>query len=627
MSNNIAANSSRHEQNASKKIVNSIRPMLHLMKRARVPWFSYLCFFLLNLFVTERAVRLAVLSGEFLDPTFAETGIHDPSMVWEYVLSSLLICVVGFLTIPMSKISIDYQKRTQCIAWKSLLRLPLRKLEILKPDTLTSRVTVDAGFFSEILTIVTNFFQTGWALILASVVLYETDAYFATRVIPVIVVSILVTMLASRFIYRIYFTLQQAESSLTACLNSRLSALRTIKSAQTEQLETQRVAAAVNQKFKAERNRVTYDTFYSGYQSLITMLLQIFIIVGGALRIAAGGEFGVAQLITVYLLVQKYPGDVQSFFSCVLNAVRIKGQTQTISELCMLAEASQENFSKVESPDTENSGAEDNLSDLPRFSDADIQLQHLSFSYADTERNKVTSLKTEANSAKDLILKDCNLTLPSGKFIAIIGPSGAGKSTLLKILARLYEPSEGILCVGKTSGTEHNAALWRTSIGSVFQDSALISGTVQDNILYGTDGLTPAQLETIVKLCGLEEVIAKLPHGLLSDTGDLSDKVSAGQRQRIVLARALANNPDLLLLDEATANMDPENSSCITQNLLRERRGKTTVLVTHRLQQARLADMVVVMENGSIVASGTFDELTQTSAFCRAMIEQARTTA
>ncbi len=592
------------EKNVNKQVkIRSISPLIKLMKEAKVPWISYLFFFLLNLFVTERAVRLSVIAGQFMDPEFAEHAIQDSSLILEFALSSLAIALIGFLVIPISWVSIQFQKRAQIVSWRHILRLSVGRIDSLDPASLVSRVSTDSAFVSEVLATVLNFFRNGYWLYLSITTLFATDSWMATRIIPSVALSVIVTMFASKFIYKLHYRKQQVESKLTAFLNERFSALRTIKSEQTEALEIYNGSNINRDKFKAEVGIVTYDTFYTGYQSFIMVLLQILVIVSGAIRIA-NGDMQIGGLVTIFFLAQQFPGTTQSFFSSILTLIRIQGQTQVVAEL---TQSEGEKYMSERSLDS-------------ALLDKNINLENVNFSYSDSKK----------------ILTDLSAEFKAGKVNAIVGPSGAGKTTILKLLERFYSLDSGRISLDNEDIDKYHLKEWRDNCSYIIQNSPLMPGTILDNIMYGlrsdistvsytdTSSLSDelkARLDEVLKISKLDEVIEKLPQGLGTDVGDLSDKISGGQRQRIAIARALISDPDLLLMDEATANIDSENERLITEAILKDREGRTTIIVAHQLATILSAEQILLVDNGKLKASGTHDSLYSNSSLYKELFD------
>ena len=199
--------------------------------------------------------------------------------------------------------------------------------------------------------------------------------------------------------------------------------------------------------------------------------------------------------------------------------------------------------------------------------------------------------------------------IPAGRTTAVVGPSGAGKSTLVKLLLRLYAPTEGRLLADGVPLGELDLAAWRARVAFVGQDVYLFNASVRDNIAYGRPGATDAEVEAAARLADADTFIGALPEGYATVVGDRGVRLSGGQRQRITLARALVRDPDLLILDEATNALDSQSERLIQTALDRFARGRTVVVIAHRLATVERADHVVVLDGGRVAETGTPAEL------------------
>jgi len=208
------------------------------------------------------------------------------------------------------------------------------------------------------------------------------------------------------------------------------------------------------------------------------------------------------------------------------------------------------------------------------------------------------------------------MQIPHGKITAIVGSSGSGKTTLLKILLKFYDTKSGEIYVGdiaqsaglNLSNISHRA--WRKQCGVVMQDSFIFSDSIAKNIAVGEDYPDKERLRYAAKIANITSFIESLPLGYNTKIGTEGTGVSAGQRQRILIARAVYKNPELILLDEATNALDANNESTILKNLNLFFEGKTVIVVAHRLSTVRHADQIVVLHNGVIIEQGTHTELT-----------------
>lgn len=202
-----------------------------------------------------------------------------------------------------------------------------------------------------------------------------------------------------------------------------------------------------------------------------------------------------------------------------------------------------------------------------------------------------------------------DIEIPKGRITAIAGPSGSGKSTICDLLIRFYKPVSGEILIDNTNLQEYDIQSWRNRIGYVSQDTFLFNTTVYENIIIGKPDASKEEVLFAAKQAGADEFIEALPQKYDTILGDRGIALSGGQRQRIAIARALIRNPEFLIFDEATSSLDIETERGILALLERHRETKTILLITHRLSSLQLADQIYVLEDGSIVESGQYDEL------------------
>jgi subfamily B ATP-binding cassette protein MsbA len=214
-------------------------------------------------------------------------------------------------------------------------------------------------------------------------------------------------------------------------------------------------------------------------------------------------------------------------------------------------------------------------------------------------------------------LEDIDLTIEPGEMVALVGPSGAGKSTLFALLLRFFDPTTGALQLDGRDLRALRLADLRRAIGLVPQEIFLFSGTVEENLRYGDPAATPEQVRAAAVAAGADPFIRELPHGYAEVVGERGVKLSAGQRQRLAIARAFLKDPAVLLLDEATSALDAESEETIQQALAILQKSRTTLVIAHRLATARRADRILVLDRGHIVSSGTHDTLYATNDLYR----------
>lgn len=257
------------------------------------------------------------------------------------------------------------------------------------------------------------------------------------------------------------------------------------------------------------------------------------------------------------------------------------------------AKISMERLNEIHAQEDEEDNIENKLSKIPK--DGTIHVNNLTFSYSGADR--------------DYALKDVTITIPEGKVTAIVGESGSGKTTLIKLLQGFYQPNIGCIKVGNVNLNCINPHVWRKSTGSVMQESFIFSDTIARNIALSTENIDVERLYESAVLANADEFIAALPLSYNTKIGMEGNGISQGQRQRLLIARAIYKNPKYLFFDEATNSLDATNERIIMENLNRIFRNRTVVIAAHRLSTVMNADNIVVMKKGEIVEQGTHKDL------------------
>ena len=257
------------------------------------------------------------------------------------------------------------------------------------------------------------------------------------------------------------------------------------------------------------------------------------------------------------------------------------------------AKISLERLNEIHQKEDEEETAVDKVSFLPQ--DHTFTIENLCFSY---------------DGSPDYVLNNVNLTIPRNKITAIVGASGSGKTTLIKLLLGFYTPNKGNIKVGDVYLKNINPHLWRSVTGSVMQDGFIFSETIAENIAIGEEVIDKERLLKAAQIANIDQFIDSLPLGYNTKIGMEGSGISQGQRQRILIARAVYKNPDFLFFDEATNALDANNEREIMEHLNEFYRGKTVVIVAHRLSTVQNADKIVVLDKGGIVDEGCHQELT-----------------
>lgn len=321
----------------------------------------------------------------------------------------------------------------------------------------------------------------------------------------------------------------------------------------------------------------------------------------GQMQQAGSIFFNQTTNILISFIAAKAVVEGQMTLGMMMSLTYIIGQLNTpvntfisFAQQLQDAKISLERLNEVRDKKDEEEGIENKLTELPELKN--ISVEHVSFSYDGAERNYV--------------LDDICLDIPERKVTAIVGASGSGKTTLLKLIMGFYEPNRGKIRLGDTPIESINPHLWRAKYGSVMQEGFIFSDSIAHNIAVGDNQLDKDRLRHAVTIANIRDFIDSLPLGYNTMIGMEGNGISQGQKQRLLIARAVYKNPEFLFFDEATNALDANNEHEIMEHLQQFYLGKTVVIVAHRLSTVKKADKIVVLDKGKVVEEGTHQELT-----------------
>ncbi|WP_249598873.1 ABC transporter ATP-binding protein [Peribacillus frigoritolerans] len=542
------------------------------------------------------ALSLGTTGVALLVPLFTKNLINDfsvSSLNAERITLLVVAIIVqalasGFSIYLLNRIGQSVVAGIRDQLWKKLLVLPVSYFDDHPSGETVSRMTNDTTVVKGLISEHLSNFVTGIISIVGSmIVLFVLDWKMTLLMFTAIPLSVLILMPLGKKMHKISKGMQDETASFTAVLQQVLTEIRLVKASNAEALEYQNGQKGIQKLFQFGLKEAKIQALIAPLMSLVMMALLVLILGYGGMRVSSGAlTAGALVAFIMYLFQIIMPmAQLASFFTQFQKAT---GATERIISI----------LDSVEEEDAKQ--PVQNMSQS-------ISVDHLNYSYNNGEQ----------------VLKDISFNVEAGKVTAIVGPSGSGKTTLFSLFERFYKPQEGSISIGGTSINDFTLLSWRSQIGYVSQESPIISGTIRDNICYGIDrDITDEELNQVAKMAYADQFISELPNGYDTEVGERGMKLSGGQRQRIAIARAFLRNPKILMLDEATSSLDSKSEKVVQQALNHLMKGRTTIVIAHRLSTVIGSDQIIFLEKGKITGSGTHKELYNTHSLYREFAEQ-----
>ncbi|MBT2690963.1 ABC transporter ATP-binding protein [Bacillus sp. ISL-47] len=573
-----------------KKHQTSLKPFISLILSTKIPKTALIIGLAASILTTLTGLVVPLLTKNLVDG-FSVESLSVPLIIGIGAAFIIQAIISGISIYLLSYVGQKVVARLRDRMWVKLIRMPVRYFDKHSSWQTVSRVINDTSIVRDLISNHFPQFITGIISIIGAIaILLVMDWKMTLLMLISVPITLAIMIPLGRKMAKISRGLQDETATFTGHITQTLSEIRLMKSSTAEQIEEEKGMGGIDKLLGFGLREARIFAMIGPAMYLIMMVVIVMIIAYGGMRVA-GGTMSTGSLVAFLLYLFQIIMPITSFAMFFTQLQKAKGATERIIEI-------------LEQPLEEGQdGIVMDISSLP------ITIENVSFSYSEEEP----------------VLENVSLEAQPGQMIAFAGPSGGGKTTMFGLLERFYEPTAGEIKIGDTPIRQISLNSLRSQIGYVSQESAMMAGTLRENLCYGLENkesIPDDRLWKVAKMAYADQFIEAFPKGLDTEVGERGVKLSGGQRQRIAIARAFLRDPKILMMDEATASLDSQSESIVQQALTRLMEGRTTFVIAHRLSTIVNADKIVFIENGRITGIGTHYELAQSHSLYREFAEQ-----
>lgn len=573
-----------------KKQQTSLKPFISLILSTNIPKAAIFTGMAASVITTLAGLVVPLLTKNLVDG-FSVEAISLPlvsaigaAFIIQAIISGISIYLLSYVG---QKVVARLRERM----WTKLIRMPVRYFDKQSSGETVSRIVNDTSIVKELITSHFPNFATGIISIIGAVVILLVMDWKMTLLMLISVPLTLAIMIPlGRKMAKIARGLQDETAVFTGHITQTLGEIRLMKASTAEKIEEENGYSGIDKLFNFGLKEARIFALIGPIMQLMIMVVIVIIIAYGGMRVV-NGTMSTGALIAFLLYLFQIIMPITSFAMFFTQLQKAKGATERIIEI-------------LDQPLEEGQdGIETEISNLP------ITIDNVSFAYSEEEP----------------VIEGVSLDAQPGQMVAFVGPSGGGKTTMFGLIERFYEPTAGEIRIGDMNIQQLSLTSWRSQIGYVSQESAMMAGTIRENLYYGLEKgkqIPDERLWGVAKMAYADQFIGDFPKGLDTEVGERGVKLSGGQRQRIAIARAFLRDPKILMMDEATASLDSQSEGIVQQALTRLMEGRTTFVIAHRLSTIVNADKIVFIEKGKVTGMGTHQELIQTHDLYREFAQQ-----
>jgi ABC transporter fused permease/ATP-binding protein len=522
-------------------------------------------------------------------------GSGDASVVNEYalILLGLFAMTAVFTAVRMYLFTVAGERivaRLRCDVYRTIMQQEIGFFDARRTGELTNRLSADTTVVQNTATVnVSMFLRFSVTTIGAIAILAWTSWKLTLVMLALVPIAVVGGLFYGRLVKRLSREVQDALASATEVAEETISGVRTVRAFAREEREVARYSAQVDASYALARKRARVNAIFgavaafSAYGAISGVLWY-----GGILL--AEGAMTMGELTSFLLYTFTVAFSIAALGGVWQDFMRAVGASERIFEL-------------LERPPTMKSGGV-----IPTTVSGTVTFRQIEFAYP---------------TRPDIpVLKGVDLSLSPGEVIALVGPSGGGKSTIAALLSRLYDPIGGQITFDGEDLESLELNWLRRQIGVVAQEPMLFATSIRENIRYGRPDATDTEVEAAAQAANARGFVQGLPEGFDTEVGERGVRLSGGQKQRIAIARALLEDPPILVLDEATSALDAESEHLVQEALGHLMKGRTTLVIAHRLSTVMSADRIAVIEAGRLVQEGTHAELLERGGLYAQLVER-----
>ncbi|MEZ4791626.1 MAG: ABC transporter transmembrane domain-containing protein [Flavobacteriales bacterium] len=564
----------------------TLRKAMRIFRYLRPHRWSMVLGLVLLLITTGLALLFPGLLGQLVDAAKGDASAQQ--QLFEGIDRVAVILFAVFLgqavfgyfrIVVFNRITTDMLNKLRTDTYEHLLRLPMIFFAKNRVGELNSRISADVSMVQEALTSNLAELVRQVLTVAAGVVLLATVSWDLTlTMLSVIPVVAIVAVFFGRFVTKLSKQVQDKIAETGVIVDETLQGIQNVKAFANERWEAMRYGKVVNE---VRRLALKSGHWQGAFVSFIILCMfgAIVLVIWRGVRLMAAGEISTGELVTFIMysiFIGASIGGIPEVVNRMLKAIGASERLMDIQE---------------ETPEPVSLAATKGTLTIQ----GTLRFEHVAFHYA--------------SRADVPVLQDVDFNAEPGERIALVGPSGAGKSTVASLVLRFYDPVEGRITIDGKDARDYDLTALRERMAIVPQEVLLFGGTIRENIAYGRPDASQAEIESAAAKANAHSFITSFPQGYDTVVGERGIQLSGGQRQRIAIARAVLKDPAILILDEATSALDSESERLVQDALDQLMKGRTSIVIAHRLSTVRDADRILVLDKGRVLESGTHDEL------------------